>query len=116
MDTLLDQVGRQGFGRLGAIYDGLHAQNPELSLDALQLRDWGLKLLQAGSARDAIQVFALGVHLYPERFDFLYEGLGQANEAAGERDAAAGHYRHALELEPGNGHARARLEALGAAR
>jgi tetratricopeptide (TPR) repeat protein len=115
MDTLLDQVGQQGFGRIDAIYDRLHAQNPELSLDALQLRDWGLKLLQAGSPRDAIQVFALGVHLYPERFDFLYDGLGQASEAAGERAAAVTHYQRALELEPGNGHARGRLAALGVA-
>lgn len=116
MDTFLDQIGEQGFGRIAAIYDRLHAQNPELSLDALQLRDWGLKLLQAGSPRDAIQVFALGVHLYPERFDFLYDGLGQANESAGEREAALAHYQHALELEPGNLHARERLQALGAAR
>jgi predicted TPR repeat methyltransferase len=59
-------------------------------------------------------VFALGVHLYPDRFDFLYDGLGQANEAAGEREAAIAHYQHALELEPEQAHARARLEALGA--
>jgi tetratricopeptide (TPR) repeat protein len=116
MDTFLDQIGQQGFGRIDAIYDRLHAQNPELSLDALQLRHWGLTLLQAGNPRDAIQVFALGAHLYPERFDFLYDGLGQANEAAGEREAAVAHYQHALELEPGNLHARGRLEALGAAR
>jgi tetratricopeptide (TPR) repeat protein len=114
MDTFLDQLGKQGFGRIDAIYDGLHAQNPELSLDALQIRDWGLTLLQAGSPREAIQVFALGVHLYPDRFDFLYDGLGQANEAAGEREAAIAHYQHALELEPEQVHARARLEALGA--
>jgi tetratricopeptide (TPR) repeat protein len=113
MDTFLDQLGKQGFGRIDAVYDALHAQNPELSFDALQLRDWGQKLLQAGRPREAIQVFALGVHLYPDRFDFLYDGLGQANEAAGERDAAVAHYQHALELDPGNAHARARLEALG---
>jgi len=117
VDTFLDQLGKQGFGRIDAIYDRLHAQNPELSFDALQIRDWGLKLLRAGAnPRDAIQVFALGVHLYPERFDFLYDGLGQANEAAGEREAAIMHYQHALELDPGNVHARARLQALGAGR
>jgi predicted dienelactone hydrolase len=116
MDTFLDQLGKQGFGRIDSLYDGLHAQNPELSFDALQIRDWGLKLLQAGRPREAIQVFALGVHLYPDRFDFLYDGLGQANEAAGEREAASAHYEHALELDPGNAHARARLDALGARR
>jgi Flp pilus assembly protein TadD len=54
------------------------------------------------------------VKLYPERFDFLYDGLGQAYEAAGERDAAIANYRQALALEPGQTHARERLGALGA--
>jgi len=115
MDTLLDGLGRQGFAQIGALYDQLHARNPELSLDALQIRDWGLKLVQAGRPADAVHVFGLGVRLYPERFDFLYDGLGLASEAAGERDAAVAHYRHALALEPGSAHARERLQALGAA-
>jgi len=115
MDTLLDQLGRQGFAHIGAIYDGLHARNPELSLDPLQIRDWGRQLLQAGRAADAAQVYGLGVRLYPERFDFLYDGLGEASEAAGAREAAIAGYRQALMIEPGQAHARARLEALGVA-
>jgi predicted dienelactone hydrolase len=114
MDTLLAQLGEQGFAGIDALYDRLHAQNPELSLDALQVRAWGARLLQAGRARDAAHVFGLGVRLYPERFDFLYDGLGQAHEAAGERDAAIADYRHALALEPAHAHARARLQALAA--
>jgi len=114
MDTLLDQLGQQGFGRIDAIYEGLHAQNAELSLDPLQVHDWGMKLLRERRPQDALRVFALGVRLYPERFDFLYDGLARAHEAAGERDAAIAGYRHALALEPAHAHARARLEALGA--
>ncbi|WP_296948662.1 dienelactone hydrolase family protein [uncultured Massilia sp.] len=115
MDTFLDQLGQQGFARIDAIYDGLHAQNPDLSFDPLQLHDWGMKLLREGRAADAVRVLRLGVRLYPERFDFLYDGLGEASEAAGERDAAIASYRHALALEPARAHARLRLEALGAA-
>ena len=114
MDTLLDQLGQQGFEHIDAIYDRLHARNPELSLDPLQLHDWGMKLLRERRADDALRVFALGVRLYPERFDFLYDGLGQACEAAGRRAAAIDGYRQALALEPAHAHARARLEALGA--
>ncbi|WP_323140584.1 hypothetical protein [Massilia phyllosphaerae] len=115
MDTLLDQLGKQGFARIDDLYDQLHAQNPELSLDALQIRDWGFKLLRADRAVDAVRVFGLGLHLYPERFDFLYDGIGQACEAAGRREEAIAHYRHALALEPEQAHARARLAALGVA-
>jgi dienelactone hydrolase len=115
LDTLLDQLGQQGFERIGAIYDRLHAQNPELVLDPLQAHDWGMKLLRERRPADATQVFRLGVRLYPERFDFLYDGLGQACEAMGERDAAIASYRQALALEPGQTHARERLAALGAA-
>jgi tetratricopeptide (TPR) repeat protein len=115
LDTFLDQLGQQGFEHIGAIYDRLHAQNPELALDPLQAHDWGMKLLRERRPADAVQVFRLGVRLYPERFDFLYDGLGQASEAVGERDAAIASYRQALALEPGQTHARARLSALGAA-
>lgn len=115
MDTFLDQLGRQGFERIGPIYDQLHGQNPDLSLDPLQIHDWGMKLLRERRAREAVQVFALGVRLYPERFEFLYDGLGQAQEAAGERAGAIASYRQALALEPTHPHARERLGALEAA-
>jgi tetratricopeptide (TPR) repeat protein len=60
-----------------------------------------------------MRVFQLGVHLYPERFEFLYDGLGQASEALGERAAAIAYYRKALALEPAQAHAGERLKALG---
>jgi len=115
LDTFLDQLGQQGFEHVAAIYDRLHAQNPDLALGPLQTHDWGMKLLRERRPADAMQVFRLGVRLYPERFDFLYDGLGQAYEAAGEREAAIASYRQALALEPGQMHARERLAALGAA-
>ena len=74
-----------------------------------------MKLLRERRPLDAMWVFRLGVRLYPERFDFLYDGMGQACEAVGERDAAIASYRQALALEPGQVHARERLLALGAA-
>jgi dienelactone hydrolase len=114
LDTFLDQLGQQGFEHIAAIYDRLHAQNPDLALDPLQAHDWGMKLLRERRPTDAMHVFRLGVKLYPERFDFLYDGLGQAYEATGERDAAIANYRQALALEPGQAHARERLGALGA--
>jgi len=115
LDTFLEQIGQQGFERIGSIYDRLRAQNPDLALDPLQAHDWGMGLLRERRPADALHVFRLGVRLYPERFDFLYDGLGQAYEAAGEREAAIANYRRALALEPAQAHARARLGALGAA-
>jgi len=113
LDTFLDQLGQQGFEHIGTIYDRLHAQNPDLVLDPLQTYDWGMKLLRERHAADAMRVFQLGVHLYPERFEFLYDGLGQASEALGERAAAIVYYRKALALEPAQAHAGERLKALG---
>lgn len=115
LDTFLEQLGQQGFEHIAAIYERLHAQNPDLALDPLQAHDWGMKLLRERRPADAMQVFRLGVKLYPERFDFLYDGLGQACEAAGERDAAIVSYRQALALEPAQMHARERLDALNTA-
>ena len=113
LDTFLDQLGQQGFEHIGTIYDRLHAQNPDLVLDPLQTYDWGMKLLRERHAADAMRVFQLGVHLYPEHFEFLYDGLGQACEALGERAAAIAYYRKALALEPTQAHAGERLKAMG---
>jgi predicted dienelactone hydrolase len=53
MDSFLEQLGQQGFEHIDTIYDALHAQNADLSLDPLQIQDWGRKLLRDGRAHEA---------------------------------------------------------------
>jgi len=49
--------------------------------------------------------------MYPESGN-VYDSLGEAYEAAGERELAREAYTASLERNPDNSNARARLEAL----
>lgn len=112
-DTFLNELSRQGFGKIIAIYDSLHKQNAAFTFDPVQIDHWGTQLLRAGRAQDAVSVFSLGVHVYPEGIDFLYDDLGEAYEAAGNTEQAVVAYRRALEINPNRTHAKVRLQALG---
>lgn len=113
-DTLLAQLSGRGFNKIIDIYDALHAQNPAVTFDPVEIDFWGTQLLRAGRAHDAVDVFRLGVHIYPEGIDFLYDDLGEAYEAAGNAEQAIANYRKALGINPHRTHAKARLKALGA--
>jgi tetratricopeptide (TPR) repeat protein len=114
-DTFLSELSGRGFGQIVEIYDALHAQNAAFSIDSIEIDHWGTQLLRAGRAQDAVDVFGLGVHIYPDGIDFLYDDLAEAYEAAGNTDQAIANYRRALVINPNRTHAKTRLEALGAA-
>lgn len=112
-DTFLAQIGEHGFGQIVEIYDALHAKNPELTVDPVEIDNWGGELLKMGRAQDAVQVFRLGLHAYPEPIDFLYDDLAEAYEKAGDRVQAIANYKRTLEINPKHVHAADRLKALG---
>lgn len=114
-DTFLAELSSHGFGQIVEIYDALHAQNVAFSIDPVEIDNWGTQLLRAGRAQDAVRVFGLGVHIYPDGIDFLYDDLAEAYEATGNTEQATANYRRALAINPNRIHAKTRLEALGAA-
>lgn len=115
-DTFLAQLSSRGFGQIVDIYGALHAQNAAFTFDPVEIDQWGTQLLRAGRPQEAVGVFGLGVHIYPDGIDFLYDDLAEAYEAAGDTEQAIANYRRALAINPDRTHARTRLEALGAAR
>lgn len=112
-DTFLAELSGRGFAHIIEIYDALHAQNAAFDIDPVEIDNWGAQLLHAGRAQDAVQVFGLGVHIYPDGIDFVYDDLAEANEAAGNTKEAIANYRRALAINPGRTHAMTRLKALG---
>ncbi len=114
-DTFLAELSRLGFVKIVEVYDALHAQNAAFTVDPVEIDNWGTQLLRAGRAHDAVHVFRLGVHIYPDDIAFLYDDLGEAYEATGNTEQAIANYRRALAIEPNRTHAKTRLEALGAA-
>ena len=71
----------------------------------------GHTLLRAGKIEDAIAVFKVNVHLYPQASS-AYSSLGEAYVAAAQKDLAIENYEKSLQLEPGDQNARAALAKL----
>lgn len=113
-DTFLAELSSRGFGHIVEIYDALHAQNGAFGIEPVEIDNWGTQLLRAGRAQDAVHVFSLGAHLYPDGIDFVYDDLAEAYEATGNTEQATVNYRRALAINPNRAHAKTRLEALGA--
>ena len=75
------------------------------------LNAWGYRLLARQQSRQAVAVLGLAVQLYPDSANG-HDSLAEAYEADGAAAPAIAHYRRALELDPGNAHAAARLQGL----
>ena len=85
--------------------------------DAFQertLNTLGYQQLQAKHTQEAIALFKLNVEMYPGSSN-VYDSLGEAYMAGGERDAAIANYRKSLTLDPDNTNATEMLEKLDAA-
>ena len=66
-----------------------------------ELNTLGYLLLRDQRVRDAVEIFKLNVAAYPEAFN-VYDSLGEAYLAAGERELAIKNYKKSLELNPQN--------------
>jgi len=72
----------------------------------------GYRLLLDQQVEAAIAIFDLNVKANPESWN-VYDSLGEAHMAHGDRDRAIELYRRSLELNPDNGNAVTMLERLG---
>ena len=66
-----------------------------------QLNTLGYKLLQAGRVDDAIAIFQLNVETFPQSSN-VYDSLGEAYLAKGDRVNARVNYQRSLDLDPLN--------------
>jgi predicted alpha/beta superfamily hydrolase len=78
------------------------------------MMDLGYDLFQAGELAGARQVFErlLGTHPDTPRAPVIHYLLGVIGERQEDPEAAKRHYRRSLEIDPGFGRARERLDAL----
>jgi tetratricopeptide (TPR) repeat protein len=61
----------------------------------------GLDLLRMGRVKDAIEVLKQNVVDYPQSFN-VYDSLGEAYAANGDRELAIKNYERSIELKPDN--------------
>ena len=66
-----------------------------------QMNRIGYDLLSAKRVKDAIEVFKLNVADYPQSAN-VYDSLGEAYKANGDRELAIKNYERSVELDPNN--------------
>jgi tetratricopeptide (TPR) repeat protein len=71
----------------------------------------GYLLLQSGKTAEAIEMFKLGIRLYPQSW-YAYDSLGEAYAAAGQKDLAIQNYEKSISLNPKNDTGKAALAKL----
>jgi CubicO group peptidase (beta-lactamase class C family) len=95
-----------------ARYRELKANEPgKYDFRESELNNLGYVLLQRGRVADAIEIFRLNVEAYPNAWN-VYDSLGEAYAAHGERDLAIANYKKSLELNPKNSNAVDALKRL----
>src|SRR6185369_4108587 len=80
-----------------------------------ELNSLGYALLRSGKTREAVEVFKLNVEAFPASWN-VYDSLGEAYVAAGDKALAIKNYRRSVELNPENRSGIDALEKLEAER
>jgi CubicO group peptidase (beta-lactamase class C family) len=85
-----------------ARYRALKAKKAnEYDFSEEQLNGVGYRLLGTGRVADAIELFKLNVEMFPSAPN-VYDSLGEAYLASGNKELALANYRRVLELRPGD--------------
>ncbi|MYN42497.1 dienelactone hydrolase [Duganella sp. FT109W] len=102
---------KRGFDQAVPIYTQLHDGDKSFVLSETDLNGWGYELLRSNKEAAGVEIFKLGVALYPKDSN-LHDSLAEGYEALDNKPAAIASYQKSLELDPKNGHAADRLKIL----
>ena len=103
----------RGAEALGRELDRMGADSAHFYADEGELNSLGYHaLLQRHDPRSAVAVLAFNARRFPTSPN-AYDSLGEAELAAGDREAAIRDYRKVLELDPKNVNAKQVLERIG---
>ncbi len=107
------ECANQGFDKAIPIWQEAKKKDPEFLLPEQEVNALGFRLMRSGKLNGAIAVFTLNVAMYPESWN-TYDGLAEAQAAAGDKQSAIANYKKSLELNSGNANAVERLKKLEA--
>ena len=82
-------------------------------IDERELNELGYALLQAGKISEAIEVFIMNCEAFPKSAN-VWDSLGEAYWAAGNKERAVINYKKSLKLNPDNAGAAEFLKRVGA--
>jgi CubicO group peptidase (beta-lactamase class C family) len=98
-DVLRETIQTSGIEAAVRKFNELQDNKDEYSLSEEQINSLGYEYLQGGKLKEAIEVFKLNVAAFPQSFN-VYDSLGEAYAAAGEKELAIKNYERSLELNP----------------
>jgi tetratricopeptide (TPR) repeat protein len=85
-----------------------HKGNPKYKKDENEINGVGYLFLQSGKIKEAIAVFEMNASAFPDSWN-VYDSLGEAYLADGNKDLSKKNYQKSLDLNPKNKYA---IEAL----
>ena len=93
-------------GKVGEALDGyrrIKKERPDANVVAeARLNTLGYTLMGQNKLPEAIAIFKVNVELYPDSWN-VYDSLGEAYMANGDKELAIANYKKSLELNPKNG-------------
>ncbi len=104
---------KRGFDRAQDVAGELKTKDGKSPLQEDDLNNWAYKLVDLGQATNAIEIFKLNVHLYPQSWN-TYDSLAEGYEALGDKASAIKNFKKSLELNPKNSNAVEHLKKLEA--
>ncbi|SEP17778.1 CubicO group peptidase, beta-lactamase class C family [Flavobacterium sp. CF108] len=85
--------------------------DPTYGIKEGDMNNAGYQLLQAGKKKEAIEVFKINVEAFPKSGN-VYDSLGEAYLADGDKKLALANYSKSVELDPSNENGKKVLEEL----
>ncbi|MBM4160324.1 MAG: tetratricopeptide repeat protein [Ignavibacteria bacterium] len=107
-EAIRDAATKSGTDAARQNWNDLRQKKEEYYLSEGEMNSLGYEFLQQGKLRDAIEIFKMNVEAFPNSFN-VYDSLGEAYAAAGQKELAIKNYEKSLELNP---QSRTGIEAL----
>jgi hypothetical protein len=98
-DLVREKIETSGIEAAAVAFHEAKAKPDEYYLSEQGINELGYEYLQTKRYKEAIAVFKLNVEAFPGSFN-VYDSLGEAYTAAGEKDLAIKNYKRSLELNP----------------
>lgn len=82
----------RGFDHAQEIAKELKTKDAKFQLEEEAVNTWGYQLVDLGQAKNAVEIFKLNVHLYPQSWN-TYDSLAESYEAVGDKSSAIKNFK-----------------------
>ncbi len=91
----------KGFDKAIEVVKKEQKANPEFDPKEDELNNWAYRMMANGQQKEALEIFKLNVHLFPESWN-AYDSYGEILLKMGDRNKAIEMYRRSIALNPDN--------------